>query len=180
MARTPSTMVELGSSAPDFKLLDPATGRFVSRAEIVKGKGLLVMFICNHCPFVIHILEGLKKLGSDYAQSDVGLVAISANDAQQYPADAPEKMPELQLGITYLYDESQDAAKAFDAACTPDFFLYDTNLKLVYRGQFDDARPGNDVPVTGKDLRAALDALLAGEKINHSQTPSLGCNIKWK
>lgn len=180
MARTPSTMVDLGSSAADFRLLDPATNTQVARDELRKSKGLLVIFMCNHCPFVKHILDGLRSLGSDYGNSDIGLVAISSNDAQQYPADAPEKMPELNLGITYLYDETQEVAKAYDAACTPDFFLYDANLQLVYRGQFDESRPGNDVPVTGKDLRAAMDALLEGKEISANQVASLGCNIKWK
>lgn len=180
MARTPSTMVELGSIAPDFRLLDPATNQQVARDELRKPKGLLVIFMCNHCPFVKHILDGLRALGQDYRDSDIGLVAISSNDVENYPEDAPEKMPELNLGITYLYDETQEVAKAYDAACTPDFFLYDGNLKLVYRGQFDDSRPGNDIAVTGRDLRAAMDALLEGREISHNQTPSLGCNIKWK
>lgn len=180
MARTPSTMVELGSIAPDFSLPEPATGNNLSRDQLRKSKGLLVMFICNHCPFVKHLLDGLRDLGRDYANSDIGLAAISSNDAVHYPDDAPEKMPELNLGFAYLYDESQAVAKAYDAACTPDFFLYDSDMKLVYRGQFDDSRPGNDVPVTGRDLRAAMDALLAGKEISENQQPSLGCNIKWK
>ncbi len=180
MARTPSTMVALGSSAPDFSLPEPAAGNTLSRDQLRKPRGLLVMFICNHCPFVKHLLQGLRDLGRDYNASDIGLVAISSNDAVQYPDDAPEKMPELNLGFAYLYDETQAVAKAYDAACTPDFFLYDGDLKLVYRGQFDGSRPGNDVPVTGKDLRAALDALLAGKPVSNEQVPSLGCNIKWK
>ena len=180
MARTPSTMVALGSAAADFHLLNPANNQQVARDELRKSKGLLVIFMCNHCPFVKHILDGLRALGRDYQNSDIGLVAISANDAQNYPEDAPEKMPQLNLGITYLYDETQQVAKAYDAACTPDFFLYDGDLQLVYRGQFDDSRPGNDIPVTGKDLRAAMDALLEGKDISADQVPSLGCNIKWK
>jgi peroxiredoxin len=180
MARTPSTMVALGSPAPDFSLMNPANNTKVARDELVKAKGLLVIFMCNHCPFVKHILDGLKALGNDYHNSDIGIVAISSNDAQHYPEDAPEKMPQLNLGFAYLYDETQEIAKAYDAACTPDFFLYDSNLKLVYRGQFDDSRPGNEVPVTGKDLRAAMDALLEGKEISAEQVPSLGCNIKWK
>ena len=180
MARTPSTMVALGSAAADFHLLNPANNQQVARDELRKSKGLLVIFMCNHCPFVKHILDGLRALGRDYQNSDIGLVAISANDAQNYPEDAPEKMPQLNLGITYLYDETQQVAKAYDAACTPDFFLYDGDLQLVYRGQFDDSRPGNDTPVTGKDLRAAMDALLKGKDISADQVPSLGCNIKWK
>jgi thiol-disulfide isomerase/thioredoxin len=180
MARTPSTMVELGSIAPDFSLLEPATGKQLSRDQLRKSKGLLVMFICNHCPFVKHLLDGLRDLSRDYVNSEIGLVAINANDATQYPDDAPEKMPELNLGFAYLYDESQAVAKAYDAACTPDFFLYDGDMKLVYRGQFDGSRPGNDAPVTGEDLRAAMNALLEGKAISQNQQPSLGCNIKWK
>ncbi|MGM8226930.1 thioredoxin family protein [Cellvibrio sp. ARAG 10.3] len=180
MARTPSTMVALGSAAADFRLLNPANNQQVARDDLRKSKGLLVIFMCNHCPFVKHILEGLRALGRDYHNSEIGLVAISSNDAEQYPDDAPEKMPQLNLGITYLYDETQQVAKAYDAACTPDFFLYDGDLQLVYRGQFDDARPGNDIPVTGKDLRAAMDALLEGKSVSPNQVPSLGCNIKWK
>ena len=180
MARTPSTMVALGSNAADFRLLNPANNQQVARDDLRKSKGLLVIFMCNHCPFVKHILDGLRALGRDYQNSDIGLVAISSNDAQSYPDDAPEKMPQLNLGMTYLYDETQQVAQAYDAACTPDFFLYDGDLQLVYRGQFDDSRPGNDVPVTGKDLRAAMDALLEGKEISAEQVPSLGCNIKWK
>ena len=180
MARTPSTMVALGSTAADFRLPNPANNQRVVRDDLRKSKGLLVIFMCNHCPFVKHILDGLRALGRDYQNSDIGLVAISSNDAQNYPDDAPEKMPQLNLGITYLYDETQAVAKAYDAACTPDFFLYDGNLQLVYRGQFDDSRPGNDIPVTGKDLRAAMDALLEGTEVSAEQVPSLGCNIKWK
>jgi thiol-disulfide isomerase/thioredoxin len=180
MARTPSAMIELGSLAPDFSLYDPATGDYVQRDSLRKTRGLLVIFMCNHCPFVKHILVGLQKLGDDYRNSDIGLVAISSNDAANYPEDAPEKMPELNLGFSYLYDETQAAAKAYNAACTPDFFLYDENLRLVYRGQFDDARPGSEQHVTGKDLRNAMNCLLAGEAIDIQQIPSLGCNIKWK
>jgi len=173
-------MVELGSSAADFDLLDTTTGNFLTRDSLLKSKGLLVIFMCNHCPFVKHILPGLRTLGQDYSNGDIGLVAISSNDVANYPDDAPEKMPELNLGFAYLYDETQQVAKAYDAVCTPDFFLFDGNLKLVYRGQFDEARPGNDVPVTGKDLRTAMDCLVRGQEIPTTQTPSLGCNIKWK
>lgn len=180
MARTLSTMVELGSPAADFDLLDTATGNFAKRDDLRKKNGLLVIFMCNHCPFVKHILPGLKNLGQDYRNSEIGLVAISSNDVANYPEDAPEKMSELNLGFAYLYDETQQVAKAYDAVCTPDFFLFDGDLKLVYRGQFDDSRPGNDLPVTGKDLRQAMDCLIKGEEISSAQTPSLGCNIKWK
>ena len=180
MARTPSTMVELGSLAPNFNLLNPATGTHVARDSLKKSKGLLVIFMCNHCPFVKHIMEGLNSLARDYKNTEIGLVAISSNDVASHPEDAPEKMVQLGLDMTYLYDETQQVAKAYDAACTPDFFLYDGNLTLVYRGQFDASRPGNDVPVTGKDLRTAMDNLLAEKTIATEQTPSLGCNIKWK
>jgi thiol-disulfide isomerase/thioredoxin len=180
MARTPSAMIQLGTDAPDFLLLDPVNGQMVSRNDLRKSKGLLVIFMCNHCPFVKHILPGLQELGRTYQHSDIGLVAINSNDAEQYPDDAPEKMGELQLGFSYLYDEDQSTARNYGAACTPDFFLYDENLKLVYRGQFDDSRPGNDSPVTGKDLREAMESLIQGKTISPEQTPSLGCNIKWK
>lgn len=180
MARTPSTMVELGSIALDFTLLNPATGKLVSRDEVRKAKGLLIIFMCNHCPFVKHILEGLISLGNDYHRSDLGLVAINSNDVTNYPDDAPEKMPALNLTFPYLYDETQQVAKAYDAACTPDFFLFNGDLKLVYRGQFDGSRPGNNVPVTGEDLRRAMDCLIDGKAISIEQVPSLGCNIKWK
>src|SRR5690606_22557093 len=180
MARTPSTMVELGSIAPDFRLLDPATNQQVARDELRKPKGLLVIFMCNHCPFVKHILDGLRALGQDYRDSDIGLVAISSNDVENYPEDAPAKMPELNLGLTSLYDETQEVAKAYDAACPPDVFLYDGNLALVYRRQFDASRPGNDLAASRRGFRAAMDALLEGREISHNQAPSLGCNSKWK
>jgi thiol-disulfide isomerase/thioredoxin len=180
MARTPSKMVSLGSSAPDFTLLNPETGKLVTRDSLRKTKGLLVVFICNHCPFVLHILDGLRDLGTDYRDSEIGLVAINSNDVTQYPADAPEKMPQLKLGYTYLFDETQKTAVDYNAACTPDFFLFDKNMQLVYRGQFDSARPGNGEAITGKDLRDAMNALIAGKPISTKQTASLGCNIKWK
>lgn len=180
MAMTPSTMVDLGTVAPDFKLLNPATGQEVARDEVKRQKGLLTIFMCNHCPFVKHILNGLQELGRDYRDKEIGIVGISANDVQNYPDDSPEKMAALDLGFPYLYDESQVVAKAYDAVCTPDFFLFDGDMKLVYRGQFDSSRPGNGEPVTGQDLRAALDALLADQEIPVEQVPSVGCNIKWK
>lgn len=180
MARTLSSMIELGSSAPDFTLLEPASGQPRLLESLRKSKGVLVIFMCNHCPFVKHLLAGLKSLGQDYQNSDIGLVAISANDAQAYPDDAPDKMAELDLGFAYLYDETQAVARAYDATCTPDFFLYDSDLKLVYRGQFDESRPGNGMPVTGADLRAAMECLLADQPVSPQQHPSLGCNIKWK
>ncbi len=184
MARTPSTMIDLGTEAPDFCLPEPATGKTVCRDDFKGKKGLLVMFISNHCPYVKHIADELARFAEEYQDRGLGIVAINANDVENYPDDAPEKMIEevKARGYTfpYLFDESQKVAKAYQAACTPDFFLFDGDFKLVYRGQFDDARPRNDEPVTGKDLRAAADALLAGRPIPEDQKPSLGCNIKWK
>jgi peroxiredoxin len=183
MALTPSTMLPLGTSAPDFRLPD-TTGKTVSLADFKNASALLVMFICNHCPYVKHIRAGLAQLGRDYQARGVAVVAISANDAANYPEDAPAKMKEEARGagytFPYLHDATQAVAKAYRAACTPDFFLFDGARKLVYRGQFDDSRPGNGVPVTGKDLRAALDAVLAGKPAPKDQKPSIGCNIKWK
>jgi peroxiredoxin len=177
-------MVALGSQAPDFTLEDVVSGKMVRRDGVAGPKGLLVMFICRHCPFVKHVQNELAKLGRDYAKSGVGLVAISANDESGFPEDSPPRLAEMsrELGFTfaYLYDESQEVARAFDAQCTPDFFLYDASGRLVYRGQLDNSRPGNDIPVTGKDLRAAMDALIAGRPISPDQRPSIGCNIKWK
>ena len=176
MARTPSTMLDLGTQAPDFSLLEPATGNTVSLSDFSDTKGLLVVFMCNHCPYVKHI-------DAELAQG-LAVVGINSNDVENYPDDSPEKMVEtvkqVSYSFPYLYDETQAVAKAYQAACTPDFFLFDGNMKLVYRGQFDDSRPRNDEPVTGKDLRAAADALLAGRAIEGEQTPSLGCNVKWK
>lgn len=183
MAATPSTMVALGTPAPDFHLPD-TNGKFVRRDEFNNAPGLLVMFLCNHCPYVQHIRQGLAKFARDYAARGLAIVAINANDADKYPDDSPEKMKEEALAagysFPYLYDEKQDVAKAFDAACTPDFFLYDRDMRLVYRGQFDDSRPGSDVPVTGHDLRQACDALLEGRPMPTDQKASIGCNIKWK
>ena len=182
MAATPSTMVPLGTPAPDFRLPD-TNGKVVRRDEFKNAPGLLVMFICNHCPFVKHVRKGLAKFGRDYAARGLAIVAINANDASKYPDDSPEKMKEEALdagyNFPYLHDATQEIARAFDAACTPDFFLYDSHMKLVYRGQFDDSRPSNDRPVTGADLRAAADALLEGRPVASEQTPSIGCNIKW-
>lgn len=184
MARTASTMLELGTKAPDFQLPDVVSGSTVSLATYADKKALLVMFICCHCPYVKHIQTELAKLGKDYADKDIAIVAISANDVENYPDDAPEKMKAMaaELGFTFpfCYDESQETAKAYTAACTPDFFLFDRDRTLVYRGQLDDSRPGNDIPVTGKDLRAAIDSLLADQAIDPDQKPSIGCNIKWK
>ena len=184
MAKTLSTMLELGTAAPDFALSDVVSGKTVSLNDFVDKKGLLVMFICRHCPFVKHVEEELARLGNDYAGKNVGFVAISANDAAEFPDDAPESLKEMarQLGFKfpYLYDESQGTAKAYSAACTPDFFLFDQSRKLVYRGQLDDSRPDSGKPVTGKDLRAALDAVLNDQPVNPDQRASIGCNIKWK
>ncbi|MSO56553.1 MAG: thioredoxin family protein [Acidobacteria bacterium] len=184
MARTPSSMVALGGRSPDFRLPDVITGAMVTRDDASGPKGMLAMFICRHCPFVKHVQDELSKLGRDYATSGVGIVAISANDESGFPEDGPAKLAEMSkdLGFSfpYLYDESQVVARAYAAQCTPDFFLYDSQGELVYRGQLDDSRPGNGQPVTGRDLRAALDALIAGRPVAADQRPSIGCNIKWK
>lgn len=183
MARTESTMLPLGTTAPDFKLPD-TNGKLVSLADFKDKPALVVLFICNHCPFVKHIRDGLAQLGRDYLPRGAAIVAISSNDVANYPDDSPAKMKDeaktAGYNFPYLYDESQAVAKAYRAACTPDFYVFDKNHKLVYRGQFDDSRPGNGAPVTGKDLRAALDAVLAGGPVATTQRASLGCNIKWK
>jgi peroxiredoxin len=183
MARTESTMLDLGTSAPRFSLPN-VDGSMVSLDEFRDAPALLVAFVCNHCPFVKHIQRGFVDFAREYQAKGLVVLAISANYAGSHPQDGPEKMVEeaRNAGYTfpYLYDESQDVAKAYRAACTPDFFLFDGERKLVYRGQFDDARPGNDAPVTGQDMRAAVDAVLAGRPMPAEQKPSLGCNIKWK
>jgi len=183
MARTPSTMPPLGTVAPPFTLPDPS-GRAFTRDELMRDHGLLVVFLCNHCPFVKHIRQGLADFARDQAGKGIGIVAINSNDVERYPDDRPELMAvEAEVaGYTfpYLFDATQEVARAYGAACTPDFFLYGADGGLVYRGQFDGSRPGNAIPVTGKDLRAAVDALLAGEGPLEAQLPSLGCNIKWK
>ncbi len=180
MSLTPSNMLPLGTFAPDFSLLNPKTGTIQSLDDIAGDKGLLVMFICNHCPFVKHIEAGLMKLGEDYSDSGIGMVAISSNDAFDYPEDGPGKIAVKSYPFPYLYDETQNVARAYQAACTPDLYLFDGNRLLVYRGQFDDSRPGNDTPVTGQDVRLAMDALLAGAPLPTNQKPSIGCNIKWR
>lgn len=183
MARTPSTMVALGTLAPDFSLPD-TDGNTVSRADFAGAPALLVMFLCNHCPYVKHVREGLARMTVEYAGRGVAMVGINSNDVEHYPADSPAMMKqekaEAGYVFPYLYDESQAVARAYDAACTPDFFLFDRNLRLVYRGQMDDSRPGSRIPVTGIDLRRAMDAVLAGQPVSADQKPSLGCNIKWK
>ncbi len=184
MARTASTMLPLCTKAPDFQLPDVVSGKTISLDTFAGKQGLLIMFICRHCPFVKHIQNELAQIGKDYANTEIGIVAISTNDASKYPDDAPDKLKEMatELGFTFpfCYDESQATAKAYTAACTPDFFLFDGTQQLVYRGQLDDSRPGNAQPVTGKDLRAAIDAVLSNQTINPDQKPSIGCNIKWK
>jgi len=185
MALTESTMeLELGTPAPDFALRDVVTGKTVRRDDFRGQKGLLVMFICTHCPYVKHVEKGLAALGADYEGKGIGIVAISSNDAEKYPDDSPSGLKQqaerLGFRFPYLYDETQDVAKAYHAACTPDIFLFDSGLKLVYRGQLDGSRPNSGVPVTGQDLRAAMDAVLAGKPVSKDQKPSIGCNIKWK
>ncbi len=176
-------MLALGTSAPDFQLPD-TNGKTVAFGDFKGAPALVVMFICNHCPYVVQVRSGLAQLGRDYQSKGVAMVAISSNDAANYPADGPARMKEEAKSagyvFPYLYDETQAVAKAYRAACTPDLYLFDRERKLVYRGQFDESRPGNGAPVTGKDLRAALEAVLAGKPVAAKQTPSMGCNIKWK
>jgi thiol-disulfide isomerase/thioredoxin len=193
MSKTESTMTELGSDAPAFELVDVVSGHAVGRDDVASvgngGRGLLVMFICVHCPYVKHVEQELARIGADY-EGKIGIAAISANDVAAFPEDSPEQMKaqaeRLGFRFPYLYDETQEVARAYQAACTPDFFLYDAGMKLVYRGQLDDSRPqrssggGNDIPVTGKDLRAALDAVVAGQRPDTNQRSSIGCNIKWR
>jgi thiol-disulfide isomerase/thioredoxin len=182
MARTPSTMLPLGTPAPDFVLPNPS-GRQYARDEVKGEKGLLVMFMCPHCPFVKHVRPELARLGRHCQGVGIGVVAIMPNDVEKYPDDAPDKMAAeaVEAGYTfpYLHDASQAVAKAYRAACTPDFYLFDRDLRLAYRGQLDDSRPGNDIPVSGRDLRAAVDALVSGQPVPEAQRPSLGCNVKW-
>jgi peroxiredoxin len=184
MVRTPSTMATLGTAAPDFSLPDPRTGRTVSLGDFADAPALLVAFLSNHCPFVKHIADELGAFSREYAEKGLAIVGVCANDVANYPDDSPEKMAAEAAArgyaFPYLYDESQEVAKAYRAACTPDFFLYDGERKLVYRGQFDDSRPSLELPVTGADLRAACDAALAGQRPAEEQRPSIGCNIKWK
>jgi len=184
MARTPSTMVALGTKAPDFNLPDTVSGEPVSLNDIKGDVATVIMFICNHCPFVKHVNAELVNLANDYRTKGIGFAAISSNDVINHPDDSPQLMKqvaiELRYPFPYLYDESQEVAKTYDAACTPDFFIYDKGLHLVYRGQLDDSRPGNEIPVTGKDIRHALDCLINNEPVPDFQRPSVGCNIKWK
>lgn len=184
MALTPSTMLALGTEAPFFELPDSISEKKVSLDDLKSEKGLVVMFICNHCPYVIHVQSELVKLAEDYIPEGFNFVAISSNDVENYPEDSPELMRDEAkkwgYPFPYLYDETQSVAKAYDAACTPDFYIFDRNLKLTYRGQLDDSRPGNEKLLTGKDMRSALDDMLKGNPVSEDQRPSQGCNIKWK
>jgi peroxiredoxin len=184
MSLTESTMLELGTIAPDFALTDVVSGSTVRRDDFRGKKALLVLFICAHCPYVKHIEKGIAALGKDYAGKPIAIVAISSNDVTTHPADSPAGLKQqaeiFGFSFPYLYDESQAVAHAYKAACTPDIFLFDVNFRLVYRGQFDVSRPGNSIPVTGEDLRKAIDLILAGQPIPTEQRPSIGCNIKWK
>ena len=183
MAKTPSNMVDLGSIAPKFNLINTVDDKLISSNDCFSKKGTLIMFICNHCPFVIHVIDEIIKISNQYT-NEIDFVAISSNDVVNYPDDSPELMKKLAIdksfNFPYLYDENQDVAKAYGAACTPDFFLYNDEKKLIYRGQLDDSRPGNEKSVDGKDLRNALDCLIKNVKNNFPQKPSIGCNIKWK
>jgi len=184
MSLTPSNMFPLQKKAPEFSLPEPLSAKTLSLEGCRGERGTVVVFMCNHCPFVIHVLDGIIEMANDFQKQGINFVAISSNDVSTHPSDAPDKMASLATSkgfpLPYLYDESQAIAKAYDAACTPDFYLFDSNLLCVYRGQMDGARPGNDEPVTGRDLRAAMDALLSGSGISQEQHPSMGCNIKWK
>ena len=184
MVKTLSTMLKLGTPAPAFNLPDVVSGQNISLETFKDKNALLVMFICRHCPFVKHVQHELARMGKDYRDRDLGIVAISANDTESQAEDSPSSLKEMasQLSFTFpfCYDESQETAKAYKAACTPDFYLFDKSRQLVYRGQLDDSRPGNDIPVSGRDLRTALDAVLADRPVSQNQRPSLGCNIKWK
>jgi peroxiredoxin len=184
MAQTASTMLALGTTAPDFALVDVVSGKTLRRDDFRGNKALLVMFICAHCPYVKHIEKGLAKLGKDYQAQSLAIVAISSNDAITHPGDSPTGLKQqaetFGFVFPYLYDETQSVAHAYDAACTPDLYLFDADFHLAYRGQFDASRPSNAIPVTGQDLRAAIDAILAGKPAPADQHPSIGCNIKWK
>lgn len=184
MARTPSNMLALGTLAPDFYLPDTNSNHWKSFSDIKGSKGTVVFFICNHCPYVLHIVDEMVRIVNDYRVQGIGFVAISSNDIEAYPQDAPDKMTEFafenKFDFPYLYDELQDTAQNYDAACTPDIYLFDRENKLIYRGQLDDSRPQNGIPTNGNDLRNAIDALLYNRSVNPLQKPSLGCNIKWK
>ena len=184
MARTPTKQIPLGFKAPAFNLINVVNGQSESLKDVQKENGLVVMFICNHCPFVVHVIDEIVNMANEYMQKGIGFVAISSNDIINYPDDSPEKMKALAVEkafpFSYLYDESQEIAKAYDAACTPDFSVFDSNMNCVYRGQMDSSRPGNDHPVNGEDMRKVLDYVLHSKEIDFEQIPSIGCNIKWK
>ncbi len=184
MAATPSNMLPLGTKAPDFNLPDTVSGQDISLETIESRKGIVIMFICNHCPFVLHVQKEIVKIAQEYSAKEFSFVAISSNDVQNYPQDSPENMQlharNHNFDFPYLYDESQDIAKAYQAACTPDFYVFDENHNLYYRGRMDESTPGNSIPVTGRDLRLALDGLDDGQPHHANQFPSIGCNIKWK
>lgn len=184
MALTPSTMIPLGTKAPDFKLLDAVSENDLSLEQLKSDKATVIMFICNHCPYVKHVQQGLVELANDYISKGVSFIAINSNDVKNYTEDSPDNMKKVaeRLGypFPYLFDETQEIAKAYDAACTPDFYIFDEGLKLIYRGQMDDSRPENGKPVTGRDIRKALDQILGGTPVSKDQIPSIGCNIKWK
>lgn len=184
MAATPTKQIPLGFIAPEFTLPDVVSGKMVSLSELKSDVATVVVFICNHCPFVVHIIEELVKVGKEYIPRGVSFVMINSNDVEKYPEDSPEMMVEFakryDFPFPYLFDETQEVARAYQAACTPDFNVFDKHMRCVYRGQFDDSRPGNFFPVTGKDLRRVLDCLLAGEPVPSDQKPSIGCSIKWK
>lgn len=184
MVKTQSTMIALGTKIPYFRLPDVVSGNIVSSDDLPDKKAILAMFICNHCPYVKHVQEEIVKIGKDYVDKSLSIVAISSNDIEQYPDDAPGNLKKqaqnLGFNFPYLFDETQSVAKAFTAACTPDFFLFNEKRELAYRGQLDDSRPGNDAPVNGKDLREAIDLVLVGKRVSEQQKPSAGCNVKWK
>lgn len=184
MALTPSRMLPLGTKAPAFELIDSISGKKMSLEELKSPIATVIMFICNHCPFVKHIQTQLVELVKKYQAKNISFIAINSNDVDAYPEDAPEKMREIakkfDFTFPYLFDETQQVAKAYEAACTPDFYIFDRDLKCVYRGQFDDSRPGNAIPVTGNSLQAALENILAGKAVDPNQKPSMGCNIKWR
>jgi peroxiredoxin len=184
MAETPSVMVPLGTKAPPFELLDTVSGKIMTLPDFASENATVIMFICNHCPFVKHVLVELVNLANEYISRGISFVAISSNDVESYPADSPEYMKEVadryNFPFAYLFDESQEVARSYQAACTPDFYIYDGNLELAYRGQLDSSRPGNDIPITGKDIRTALNQIMKNEPVSEPQLPSIGCNIKWK
>ena len=184
MVLTPTQQIPLGFEAPEFNLLNPSLGRYQSLSELQSNQATLIIFMCNHCPYVVHVLDGLVQLANDYSQKGISIIGINSNDIINYPDDSPEKMIDLvnhnSIPFPYLFDETQTVAKAYRAACTPDFSVFNKDMKCVYRGQMDDSRPGNSQPVTGGDLRLVLDNILSRKEITVSQKPSIGCNIKWK